>query len=172
MRVVCQESKAADLLAQLTAYRLDVVLCDEPAPSHSSVPVFAQPMAESTVSFLGVPAVAKKFRKAFPRSLTDAPVLMSALGTAMRTALDKWLHDQALTPSIVVECEDSAMLKAAALDSLGLVPVPTIEVDDVRQRYGLELVGEAVDCKLRYFAITAVRKVTNPAISAILRREG
>ncbi len=171
VRLVCHESKATDLLAQLTAYRLDVVLSDEPAPSHSSLPVFAQPMADSSVSFLGVPALAKKLRKTFPRSLMDAPVLMPALGTAMRTALDKWLHDHGLTPRIVVECEDSAMLKAAALDALGLVPVPTIEVDDVRQRYGFDLAGEATDCQMHYFAITAVRKVTNPAISAILRRK-
>jgi LysR family transcriptional activator of nhaA len=171
VRLVCRESKAEDLLAQLTAYRLDIVLCDEPAPSHSSVPVFAQPMAESSVSFLGVPALAKKFRKNFPLSLTGAPLLMPALGTAMRTALEKWLHDRALVPQMVVECEDSAMLKAAALDALGLVPVPTIEIDDVRKRYGLELIGEAPGCKMHYFAITAARKITNPAISAILQRK-
>lgn len=171
VRLVCRESKAADLLDQLTAYRLDVVLCDEPPPSHASVPVFAQPMAESSISFLGVPSLVKKYRKSFPRSLTDAPLLMPALGTAMRTVLEKWLHDHGLVPRVVVECEDSAMLKAAAQDALGFVPVPNIEVDDVRQRYGFDLLGEAGDCKLSYYAITAVRKVTNPAISAILRRE-
>jgi len=170
VRLVCRESKASDLLEQLTAYRLDVVLCDEPAPSNLSVPVFTQPMAESSISFLATKAIATKHRKHFPSLLVGAPMLMPAIGTAMRTALDKWLHDHSISPRIIVECEDSAMLKAAARDGIGIVPVPTLEVDDVRQRYSFDLIGEATNCHVQYFAITAARKVTHPAVSAIIRK--
>lgn len=170
VRLMCRESKASDLLEQLTAFRLDVVLCDEPAPSHLAVPVFTQLLAESGVSFLAMPKLARPHRKKFPQSLAAAPILMPSIGTAMRASLDKWFHDQGISPQVLIECDDSAMLKAAARDEVGLVPVPTLEVDDVRERYGFDVVGEVADCQLRYFAITAARRVRHPAVSVILRQ--
>ena len=40
VQAVCREGKASDLLAQLAAYRLDIVLADEPAPSSLLIKVF------------------------------------------------------------------------------------------------------------------------------------
>ena len=37
VHVICREGKIEDLLAQLAAHRLDIVLADEPAPSNTAV---------------------------------------------------------------------------------------------------------------------------------------
>jgi LysR family transcriptional regulator, transcriptional activator of nhaA len=169
VRLNCREGKAIELLDQLAAFRLDVVLSDEPAPSHFPVHLFNQPLSCSTLTFMGLPDLAKRYGQRFPLSLNEAPLVLPSLGTAMRSALDKWLHDQALHPRIVAECDDSAMQKAAAYDGVGFVAVPTVEVDIVRSRYGFESVGEATECHLTYYAITAMRKINHPAVVAILK---
>ncbi len=170
VRLVVREGKASTLLEELSAYRLDLVLCDEPAPSHLAVPVFSQSLTASAVTIMAMPAVAKKLRKHFPRSLNQAPLVMPGLGTAMRAALDKWLHDHGWQPRIVVECDDSAMLKAAARDGVGVVPVPASEVDDVKARYGFEVVGMAEGCEITFYGITAMRKTSHPAVAAVICR--
>ena len=169
VRLVCREGKADELLTQLTAFRLDVVLSDEPAPSNVPVPVFSQSLTSSAMTIMGPSALVKKYGRRFPTMLHEAPFVMPGLGTAMRSALDKWFHLHNLQPRAVAECDDSAMQKAAASDGVGLVAVPTLEVEGVRERYKFEVLGEAKECEVSYYAITAMRKVHNPAVAAILK---
>lgn len=169
VRLVCREGKADELLTQLTAFRLDVVLSDEPAPSNVPVPVFSQSLTSTAMTIMGPSALVKKYGRRFPTMLHEAPFVMPGLGTAMRTALDKWFHLHNLQPRAVAECDDSAMQKAAASDGVGLVAVPTLEVEGVRERYKFEVLGEAKECEVSYYAITAMRKVHNPAVAAILK---
>ena len=168
-RLICREGKVVDLLGQLTAFRLDLVLSDEPAPAHLPVQVFSQALAHSSLTFMGLPKLVKKYRKRYPASLNRAPLLLPSLGTAQRSALDKWLHDQGIQPHAVAECDDSAMQNAAASDGVGLIAIPTIEIASVRERYGFDIVGEATGCHLSYYAITAMRKIHNLAVAAILK---
>lgn len=169
VRLTCREGKVADLLTQLTAFRLDVVLSDEPAPSNVAVPVFSQALAHSSLTVMGPASLAKKYGRRFPAMLHEAPFVMPGLGTAMRTALDKWFHLHNLQPRGVAECDDAAMQKAAASDGVGLVAVPTLEVPGVRERYKFDVLGEAKECMMSYYAITAMRKVHHPAVAAILK---
>ena len=172
VRLNLREGKTTSLLEELVAYRIDAVLCDEPAPSHLPVPVFSQPLASSGITFLALPTLARRWRKNFPASLAGAPLVMPGLGTAMRSSIEKWLHENHWQPRIVVECDDSSMLKAAAHDGVGIVPVPTLEVEEVRARYGFEIVGRVTEeeCRLTFYAVTAMRKSRHPAVAAMVKQ--
>jgi len=53
-----------------------------------------------------------------------------------------------------------------------VVPVPERVLADVKLRYGLAKAGTAKECRVSYFAITAQRRVTHPAVAALLLNSG
>ena len=66
IQAVCREGKADDLLAQLAAYRLDIVLADEPAPSSLAIKVFNHLLGECGVTFCAGRKLAATLRRKFP----------------------------------------------------------------------------------------------------------
>lgn len=167
VKAIVTEASVADLLVQLAAHRLDVVLADEPAPSTPNLRAFNHELGECGVSFLAHPKLAAKLGKKFPRALDGAPLLLPTHGTALRRSLDQWLLAQALTPNVVAEFDDAALLKIAAADGLGVLPVPTVAEREALERYGLVRLGRAEDCRQKFYAVSAERKLTHPAVTAI-----
>ena len=80
VHIICREGKLEDLLAQLAAHRLDLVLADEPASSSLGFRAFTHLLGESGVCFCAAPRLAARLRRGFPRSLHDAPALLPSTG--------------------------------------------------------------------------------------------
>lgn len=167
VHVICREGKVEDLLAQLAAHKLDIVLADEPATTSAPLKAFNHRLADSGVSFCAVPALAKRLRKGFPRSLNAAPALLPAENTAFRRALEQWFQEINLRPRVVAEFEDAALMKVMAADGQGFIPVPTLVAQEAVSRYRVEVFGATEKCRNQFFAITAERKLTHPAIRLI-----
>ena len=167
VQAVCLENKSSDLLAQLLAYRLDLVLADEPAPSALPLKTFNHLLGESSVTICAEPKLARKLRRRFPGSLNNEPMLLPTSGTALRRTLEKWLQQEGLHPQVVAEYDDAALMKVAAVDGLGCFPLPTVALNEAVTRYGYQVVGRAKGCKVQFYAISAERKHTHPAVVAI-----
>ena len=167
VQAVCREGKAADLLAQLAAYRLDIVLADEPAPSSLPIKVFNHLLGECGVTFCAERKLAAALKRRFPQSLTDAPVLLPASNAALRRSLEKWFQTQQIRPRLVAEFDDAALMTVAAVDGLGFFAVPTLVVKEAVARYGFQIIGRAEECRQQFYAISAERKLTHPAVLAI-----
>lgn len=167
VRVVVSEASAAELLVQLAAHRLDLVLADEPAPSSLNLRAFNHPLGECGAAFCATPALAIPLRRRFPRSLEDAPMLLPTHGTAMRRSLDHWFQQRDLRPRVVAEYDDGALMKIAAADGLGVLPIPTVAEREAIERYGLARIGRAEECRQEFFAISAEQTLTHPAVVAI-----
>lgn len=166
VQVTCAEGKTADLLAQLAVYRLDLVLADEPAPSSLPVKVYNHLLAECGVTFCAAPELARRLRRRFPASLDDAPVLLP-IGSPLRRSLENWFQARRLHPRLVAEYSDAALMKVAAMDGLGFFALPTLAAEEAVNRYGFRIVGKATECREQFYAISADRKVTHPALLAI-----
>jgi LysR family transcriptional regulator, transcriptional activator of nhaA len=167
VQAVCLEAKASDLLAQLAVYRLDVVLADEPAPSALPIKTFNHLLGESGVTFCAESALARKLKRQFPCSLHNQPMLLPTSGTALRRTVEKWFQEQGIRPRVVAEYEDAALMRIAAEDKLGAFPLPTVAVREARARYGIQSIGSAEGCCVQFYAISAERKLTHPAVVAI-----
>ena len=167
VQAVCLENKTSDLLGQLAVFRLDIVLADEPAPSALPIKTFNHLLGESGVSFCAEPSLAMKLRRQFPKSLDNAPILLPTVGTALRRTLEHWFQEQGIHPRVVAEYDDAALMKVAAEDGLGCFPLPTVAVDEAVARYGFQIVGQAKGCSVQFYAISAERKLTHPAVLAI-----
>lgn len=169
-QVVCREGKVADLLSQLVACRLDIVLADEPAPSSLPVKVFNHLLGECGVSLCAEPKLAVTLKRRFPKSLNDAPVLLPSGNTALRQSLEKWFHAAEIRPRLIAEFDDVALMKVAALDGLGFFALPTLVVKEAVACYGFQVIGRIEDCRQQFYAISVERKLTHPAVVAITSR--
>jgi LysR family transcriptional activator of nhaA len=163
----CCEGKVPDLLAQLATYRLDIVLSDEPSPASGNLKTFNHCLGECGVSFCAEPKLASRLKRQFPASLDNAPALLPGPNSALRRSLEKWFHERKISPRLVAEFEDAALVKVAATDGLGFFALPSLVTSEAVARYGVNVIGHAPECVQRFYAISAERRLTHPAVVAI-----
>lgn len=167
IHVICREGKVEDLLVQLAAHRLDIVLSDEPAPSNLPVKTFNHLLGECGVNFFAASKLATALRRGFPHSLHEAPALLPTENTALRRALDRWFQTIGVEPRVLAEFEDAALTKVMAADGKGFIAVPSVVANEARERYGFQLIGATEKCRAQFYAISAERKITHPAVLSI-----
>ncbi|HLP08247.1 MAG TPA: LysR family transcriptional regulator [Opitutaceae bacterium] len=167
VHLVCREGKIEELLAQLGLHRLDIVLADEPASSSVKFRAFNHRLGESAVAFCAAPSLAGRLRRGFPRSLDGAPALLPVENTPLRRALETWFRARRVTPRVIGEFEDLALMKVLAAEEQGFVPVPSVVLREAIDRYGLREIGAAENCREEFYAITAERKISHPAVSVL-----
>ena len=167
VHIICREGKMEDLLEQLAAHRLDIVLADEPASSSLKFKAFTHLLGESGVCFCAAPKLAARLRRGFPASLHNAPALLPTENTALRRSLEKWFQQRQIRPRVVAEFEDAALMKVMAVDGKGFAPIPTVVAGEAISRYQLRKVGSTQECKEQFYAITAERRIVHPAAVVI-----
>lgn len=167
VRVVLRENRTDRLLAELATSDVDMVLADIPIPPTANVRAFNHPLGSSPIDILGPPLLAHQLREGFPRSLDGQPFLVPAEGYALRRSLEDWFARHEIQPRVVAEVEDTDLINVLAEAGAGLFAAPSIIVDDTRVRYAVEPVGRGDGLKERFFAITADRRIKNPAVVAI-----
>jgi LysR family transcriptional activator of nhaA len=169
VRIVCREDKLDRLLGELAIHRLDLVLADSPMPDQAEVKGYSHKLGECGVSFLASPALAARLAGDFPACLDDAPVLVPGEGTAMRGHLMRWLAAQGLRPRIVGEFDDSALMNAFGEGGSGVFPAPSLIADEVRRQHGVAILGATDTVSERFYAISVERRLSHPAVLAILQ---
>jgi LysR family transcriptional activator of nhaA len=167
VHIVCREGKPEPLLAELAIHKLDLVLADAPVGANTSVKAFHHLLGECGVSFFATPPLAARFRRRFPASLNGAPLLLPVEGSVLRRSLAQWFDAQGIRPDVVSEFEDGALLKAFGAAGAGVFPVPSIIEDEVRQQYGVQLVGRVEAVRERFYAVSHERRLKHPAVVAV-----
>jgi LysR family transcriptional activator of nhaA len=167
IKVVCHEAPLEELVDDLRHHRRDVILSDKPIAPTSHVRCYSHLLGESTVSFCATGALAARYRHNFPKSLHEAPMLLPEPVTEMRRQLDRWFDAEEISPRIVGEFNDSALLKEFGQAGVGVFPVTSAVVAQVKRQYNVELLGHLPAVRLKFYAITAERKLTHPAVVVI-----
>ena len=167
VHVICREGKLEDLLGQLAAHRLDIVLADEPASSGTNLRTFNHPLGESATSFCASGKLAATLKKGFPKSLHDAPALLPSDNSALRRVVETWFREIGIRPRVVAEFEDPALMKVMAAGGRGFIVLPSVVADEALRRYGFRVVGTSDACRVQFHAITAERRIAHPAVTWI-----
>lgn len=167
VHVICREGKMEDLLPQLAAHRLDIVLADEPSSSSTNFQVFNHLLGETGASFLAEKRLATSLKRKFPGALQDAPALLPTENTALRRSLETWFRDQNVQPRIVAEFEDLALMKVMAAEGRGFIVLPSLAAKDAADHYRFQAFGHADNCRVRFYAVTAERRIAHPAVALI-----
>ncbi|NJN51447.1 MAG: LysR family transcriptional regulator, partial [Gammaproteobacteria bacterium] len=151
-------------------HKLDLVLSDRPIPTGLNVKAYSHLLGESAVSFFAVARDAKRFARRFPHSLTDAPLLLPINTGALRRKLDDWFDRIGVTPRVIAEFDDSALLKAFGEAGVGLFPGPSAIAAEIEHTYRARAVGIVDGVKEAYYAISPERKLKHPAVLAITQQ--
>lgn len=166
-RLVCFEDSFEGLMSELSMHALDLVISDAPVPSGSAVRAYNHPLGETGISFFATEAVAGSMREGFPGSLGGRDMLLPVETMALRRSLNLWFERQGISPRVVGEFEDSALLKVFGADGVGVFPGPTIIEQEICAQYGVRVVGRTTEVKEHFFAISVDRKLKSPAALAI-----
>lgn len=171
VHVVCREGKPEDLLAQLAAHRLDLVLMDEPPPSSANLRLYDHQLGSTGSVFCAVPALARRLARNFPKSLADQPALFPVENSPLRRAAETWLREYEVKPRIVAEFEDPALMKVMAAEGRGFMILPEASSSMVLKRYGLRVFGKVDECRTYFHAVTAERHLEHPALTDIIHNK-
>ena len=166
VQVVCHEDNLGDLIARLTNVRLDIVLSDEPAASRVKLRTYNHLLGTCGVTFCAAPALARKLRRGFPKSLNGAPALLPTHNTNLRGSLEKWFQKRGLRPLVLGEFEDTALMSVVASEGLGFVPMAEVVAKELRQ-FNLEPIGTTASVTAQFYAITAERRLHHPAVALL-----
>lgn len=157
----------ADLLEQLDAHKLDLVLANHPAPPDAETAFDSTLLAEQPVSLVSRPPKPKG-RFKFPQDLAGAPLVLPGRSSAVRSAFEAVLSRAGIRPHILAEVDDMAMLRLMARQSHGLTLVPpVVVVDELKSGILLER-HRLGDVREQFFAITQHRRFPNPLVSELL----
>lgn len=169
VRLICREGQLAALLGQMAVHHLDMVIADRPMPTNLNVRGYNHLLGQSDLTVVGHARLAQSLPSEFPALLDKAPFLLPGEDVASRPRLVQWFEAQGLNPHIVGEFDDSALLKAFGQAGAGLFAVPTAIAEYVSQQYGVQPLGRIESVVEQLFAITNERRLTNPAIVAVVK---
>jgi LysR family transcriptional regulator, transcriptional activator of nhaA len=167
VRLVCREGSLRDLVTQLAAHQLDVVLAHEPSTSAFRVKTLNFRLERSGVILCASARLAGKLRRTFPHSLNGAPAVLPTMEMPLRRALEKWFATLHVRPNVVAEVEDAALMNHFGAEGLGFIPVYSAVLPEVTKMYGLKKFGMVRGAEIDLYAITAERKIRHPAVEAI-----
>lgn len=167
VRMICREDRVERLLANLAVHEVDLVLADTPVPPTVRVQAYSHLLGESDVTFFATPELALKLRRTFPRSLNGVPVLWPGEGTVVRRQLDEWCQRESITPAIIGEFDDSALMKAFGEHGAGVFAAPTVLSRELQRQHRVKAIARVEEIRERYYAISAERRIKHPAVVAI-----
>lgn len=167
VKLLASEGRFDDLLAQLALHRLDLVIAGEPMPRRVSVKAFNHVLGRSALSFFCAPGLRARLAGDFPGCLNGMPLLLPSAGSSMRAQMDEWLARQQLTPEVLGEFDDAALMKAFGREGLGVFAAPRVLEDETCQQFGVELLGRSDELVEEYYAVSVERRISHPCVQAI-----
>lgn len=155
------------LLEELDTLQLDVVLVNTlPTISHD-VPWLTHLIAEQPVSVVGCPT--RMHPEMDARELLAAePLILPSTATSIRNNFDAWLAREGITPRIVAEVDDMAMIRLLTRADHGVAIAPPIVVRGELNSGRLVELEHFEELRESFYAITLKRRFENPLVRELL----
>lgn len=168
VKLVCREGALEMLLGELAVHRLDLVLSDRQIPAGLSVKAFSHRLGASAIALFARKGSARALERHFPQSLNEARILVPTTENPIRRALDDWFDQQGLSPRLVAEFEDSALMKAFGEAGNGIFPAPVAISNEVESMYHARQIGPPLPVEETYYAISPERKLKHPTVLKVI----
>jgi LysR family transcriptional activator of nhaA len=169
VQVRLQSGRLRELLVQLSAHTLDVVLTNEAVPRDKSAGWTSRRIAQQPVSLVSRrPRGRARPALRFPRDLHEQPLVLPGEHSGIRVAFDLLLDEAGVRPQVLAEVDDMAMLRLLARETGALTLVPPVVVaDELRdgvlvERCSIPQISES------FYAVTAERRFVHPLLREAL----
>lgn len=168
LHLVLRSGTLKELLSALDAHQIDVLLTNTlPARDDGSAWI-AHRLDEQPVSLIG-PKAAKGRRPKLETLLAREGLIVPTPENHIRGDLDAYLQQIGVTPRIVAEVDDMAMIRVLAREGLGYAVAPPIVVRDELKSGVLSEYGRLSDLKETFFAIVPRRRFPHALMDTLLK---
>lgn len=169
VEVVLRSGSQTELLRDLDALALDVVLTNLAPSRETGSSWLVHQLAEQPVSLIGTPSRVGAVPRPLLALLAEEPLILPGPGTSLRLAFDALAARLQLAPVIAAEADDMAMLRLLAREDAGLAVIPSIVVQD-ELTTGLLVEAAQIEGMLEtFYAITRERRFPNPLLTLLLK---
>ncbi len=167
VELVLRSGSLSELLRQLRAHTLDVVLSNLAVRRDAETPWHSHLLEEQPVALVGRRRRGgKRFR--YPEDLAFEPLLLPTADSAVRGAFDLVMERAGIRPVIAAEVDDMAMLRLLARDGAGLALVPPVVVAGELVRRLVKIHHRFDDIRENFYAITPSRRFPNPLVDELV----
>lgn len=161
----CFESTHELLLEQLSQHKLDMILSDCPVDSSQSPGLYSKKLGECKMSFYSSLPIDDQDLMAI---LAQRKLLIPGRRTSMGRNVMHWFERLGITPNILGEFDDSALMKTfARYHSDAIFLAPNLYLSEVKDEYPLHLIAEVEDLKEEYYIIFAERMIQHPSVKNV-----
>ena len=169
VELIVRSGTIRDLLAQLEAHSIDVVLSNSAAPRDARASFRNHLLDQQPVSLVGRPRAGQR-AFCFPDDLRQEPILLPSLDSDIRVGFDHLLDLAGIRPIILAEVDDMAMLRLLAREREGVTLVPPIVVADELESGVLVERCRVPNLTESFYAIIQKRRFPNRLLAELLDR--
>lgn len=162
------EGRVEELLRELKAHRIDLMLATERPPSTEAQGLRARLVAKMPVVVCGAAKFAA-LKKGFPKSLDGQPFVMPSPTSRLRHDLDHFLAVHAIRPDVVAEAQDTSLQLLLGSHALGLVAVAEPAAAELVKAKALVRLGELENIHEELWIVSGQRRIDNPVAARLMR---
>lgn len=168
LEVILTSGSMGELVELLKRLDLDVVLCNAPTMAGRDDNLVTHRLAQQTISLFGSPALGI-VGDDLPQIIGTAPLILPTGTSSIRTEFDALCQQFGVSPNVVAEVDDMAMLRLMAREGIGLAPLPAIVVRDELEAGVLAEIVPLPDIREAFYALTVNRQFGNPAATELIK---
>ncbi|MDQ8204222.1 LysR family transcriptional regulator [Pelagicoccus sp. SDUM812003] len=168
VEVVIYSANLQELIGQLKAHTLDIVLSNSAVPAEVEPMTRTQIVAEQAVSLIAPRDYEFKVDFRFPQDLQGAPVVLPSRESSLRSSFNLLLEKAGIVPLIAAEANDMATLRLIAREVNAITLVPPIVVLDELRSGELKELCQVPNLRETFYAITADRRFPNRYVQRLL----
>lgn len=172
LEVVIFSASMRELLGQLKAHSVDLVLSNSAVPREIEPSTRSILLAEQSVSLVAKRKYAVLSNFQFPRDLQGVPLVLPSVESGLRSSFDLLMEREGVSPLIAAEANDMAMLRLIARQTNAITLVPPIVVQDELESGELQEIYKIPSLRERFYAITTERRFPNPYLERLLEEKG
>lgn len=165
--IILHSGSTAELLRELEALNLDIVLLNQAPAQDAATPLITHRLAEQRVSLIGRSDTFCADRD-LEALLRENPVILPSLDSGIRGEFDALVDRLGVTPQVAAEVDDMAMMRLLVREGVGLAVLPPIVVTDELDDGLLTEMCRLPGIVESFYAVSVARKYQNPLVSALL----
>lgn len=167
VELVIRSGTLRELLEQLSAHTIDVVLSNLAVPRDAGSTWHSHRVAEQPVSLVGKPVRGRRVFR-FPEDMRSVAVVLPSVQSSVRAGFDLIMDRAGIRPTILAEVDDMAMLRLMARECPGVTLVPPVVVQDELQQKILVERARIPQLRESFYAITPSRRFPNPLLRTLI----
>ncbi len=167
VEVILRSGSAAELFNALAGHHLDLVLTNQAPPVDALTSYVVQRLDEQNLSLIGVQSLCPP-KLSLADRLSGAALILPTTASGLRMGIDALIDRLDVTPQIVAEVDDMAMMRLLVREGIGLAILPPIVVRDELECGALIESAKVPNLTETFYGVTLERRFPNPLLAQLM----